>query len=66
VEGEGAIVDTGAPSEGHDSGGSAERAKSVQASDVVLYPVFMPKSSTHMRNSGLIVLHIRLKMFTDN
>jgi hypothetical protein len=55
VEGQGAIVETGAPSEGHDSGGSAERAKSVQASDVVLYPVFMSKSSTHMCNPGLII-----------
>jgi hypothetical protein len=33
----------------------------------VSYPVFMPKPSTHrMHDSGLIVPHIRPKVFTDN
>jgi hypothetical protein len=31
------------------------------------YPIFMPKSSTHrMHDSGSIVPHIRLKLFTNN
>jgi hypothetical protein len=34
---------------------------------VMLYPVFMSKSSTHrMHDSRLIVSHIRLKIFIDN
>jgi hypothetical protein len=33
---------------------------------IVSYPIFIPKSSTHrMYDTGLIVPHIRSKVFTD-
>jgi hypothetical protein len=35
--------------------------------EVTFIPVFIPKPSTHlMHNTGSIVSHIRLKVFTDN
>jgi hypothetical protein len=41
--------------------------KDVFPTEILSYPIFMPKLSTHrMHDQGSIVPHIRLKVLTDN